>query len=38
MASDVVSGIDSKRLLNECPTVVGMMTSSLESEAPSTPL
>ncbi|MBE6519919.1 MAG: hypothetical protein E7Z68_02210 [Thermoplasmata archaeon] len=31
MASDGISGIDSKRLLNECPTVVGMMTSSLES-------
>ena len=28
---DSVSKIDSKRLLNECPTVVGMMTSSLES-------
>jgi hypothetical protein len=26
-----LSGTDSKRLLNECPTVVGMMTSSLES-------
>ncbi len=31
MASDVFGGVDSKRLLNECPTVVGMMTSSLES-------
>ncbi len=31
MASDRSRRIDSKRLLNECPTVVGMLTSSLES-------
>ncbi len=31
MANKGMDGIDSKRLLNECPTVVGMMTSSLES-------
>ncbi|MBO4797620.1 MAG: hypothetical protein J5494_02450, partial [Candidatus Methanomethylophilaceae archaeon] len=31
MSENIIGGVGSKRLLNECPTVIGMMTSSLES-------